>query len=317
MGPQIYQRLSALADPTRVRLLRLLEGEELTVGELVRVLQVPQPTVSRHLKQLRAQEWVERRADGAASLYRMSAVDTDARALWNHVRDRVGDVYAEDSARLATVLALRRVDSRTFFERVGGHWDALRRQLFGDAHTVPTLVALLADRVVVGDLGCGTGQLVAAVAPYVRRVVGVDREQAMLDAARARLGHATNVSLLRGTLDDLPIDDAALDAALCNLVLHHVAHLPPVFTEAARVLRPGGRLVVLDIDEHDHAEYRDTMGHVHLGFSRRTLDELAAGAGFEAASYRVLPAEPDALGPPLCLAVYHKPRGPGPGPRPR
>ncbi len=307
MAPQIYQRLSALADPTRVRLLRLLEGEELTVGELVRVLQVPQPTVSRHLKLLRDQAWVERRAAGTASLFRMGVVDTEARALWSHVRDCVHDAYAEDSARLQTVLALRRVDSQTFFERVGHNWDAVRKQLFGDDHTVPTLVALLADRLVVGDLGCGTGQLVGALAPYVKRVVGVDREQAMLDAARARLGDTENVELLHGTLDALPLADDLLDAALCNLVLHHVEALAPVFAEAARVIRTGGRLVVLDIDEHDHAEYRETMGHVHLGFSGATLGALGAAAGLERASYRVLPAASDALGPPLCLAVFTKP----------
>ncbi len=307
MQPAIYKRLSALSDPTRVRLLRLLEGEELTVGELVRVLQVPQPTVSRHLKQLRQQGWVDRRASGTASLFRMGAVDQEARGLWSLVRARVDEAYAEDSARLATVVALRTVDSRTFFERVGGDWDALRRQLFGDGYALPALLSLFPDDLVVADLGCGTGAVLAALAPHVRRVIGVDREQAMLDAARTRVGDSTNVELATGTLDALPIQDASVDAALCMLVLHHVESLAPVFTEVQRILCPGGRLVVLDIDEHDREEYRETMGHVHRGFGADALDALAEAAGLARVSQRVLPVEAEALGPPLRLATYDRP----------
>ncbi len=303
-NPQIYGRLSALAEPTRVRLLRLLEGEELTVGELVRVLQLPQSTVSRHLKQLMNRGWLERRAAGTASLFRMAPLSAETRGLWELVRDEVDTEYAEDSARLQTVVALRTVDSRTFFERVGGGWDALRTQLFGDAYTLAALLALLPEGQTVADLGCGTGAVLEQLLPVAGRVVGVDREQAMLNAARERLGEPPNLELLRGELGDLPLPAASLDAALCMLVLHHVADLPPVFAEAARVLRPGGRFIVLDIDEHDHAEYRDTMGHVHLGFSGARLRALGEAAGLRQLSHRVLPAEPEALGPPLCLSIY-------------
>ena len=299
----IYRRLSALSDPTRVRLLRVLEGEALSVGELVRVLQVSQPTVSRHLKQLRDQGWVDRRAVGTSSVFRMAGVDAEGRALWALVRAEVCDTYPEDQARLRTVVALRNVDSRTFFERVGGEWDALRKQLFGDGYTLPTLLALLPEGLRVADLGCGTGDVVAALAPYAAQVVGVDREQAMLDAAGRRLADAPNVELRSGSLDALPIEAASMDAALCMLVLHHVEAPAPVFVEAARVLRPGGRLVVLDIDAHDREEYRQTMGHVHLGFSAEALAEYAVAAGLTVVTQRVLPVETEALGPPLRLAI--------------
>jgi SAM-dependent methyltransferase len=306
MEPEIYDRLSALAEPTRVRLLALLEGEELTVGELVRVVQLPQSTVSRHLKQLHARGWIDRRAVGTASFFRMGALDAGALALWRVVRDEVADAYPEDQQRLATVLALRMVDSATFFERVGGGWDALRRQLFGDDCVTAALLALLPPDLVVADLGCGTGEALAWLAPAVGRAIGVDREQAMLDAAADRLAALDNVDLRRGELAALPLADGELGAALTMLVLHHVVDLPPVFAEVARALAPGGRWVVLDIDEHDRAEYRQTMGHVHLGFSADTLRALGAAAGLALVAHRVLPPAAGALGPPPCVAVLQK-----------
>mgnify|MGYP002628834479 CR=1 FL=1 len=306
MGPRIYERLGALTEPIRVRLLCLLEREELTVGELVRVIQLPQSTVSRHLKQLHAQALIGRRAAGTASFFRLANLDAGTRALWSLVRDDVGDAYAEDQQRLETVLALRTLDSRTFFERVGGGWDALRAQLFGEGCLVQALLALLPPDLIVADLGCGTGDALAQLWPYVGRVIGVDREQAMLDAARDRLGPSAGVDLRRGDLADLPLADGEVDAALTMLVLHHVESLPPVYAEVARVLRPGGRWVVLDMAEHEHAEYRQTMGHVHLGFSEERLTALAAGAGLTVCAHRVLPIAPGALGPPLRLAVMRK-----------
>ncbi len=133
----------------------------------------------------------------------------------------------------------------------------------------------------------------------------------MLEAARLRLGDRPHVSLRLGALDDLPLESASVDVALCMFVLHHIEVLAPVFVEAARALRPGGRLVVLDLDAHDRSEYRDTMGHAHLGFTARDLDLLAREAELQAVLQRVLEPEPEALGPPLRLAVFRRSSGGG------
>lgn len=302
----IFGRLQSLSDPTRVRLLRLLEREALTVGELVRIVRLPQSTVSRHLKVLHEGGFVAKRQEGTASWFRMEALPAEARDLWTLVRDATSEADADDLRRLETVVALREVDSARFFERVGGGWDVLRRQLYGDDFTLHALLALLPPGLTVADLGCGTGQALAALAPHVRRAIGVDRESAMLDAATHRLAGVDNVELRRGGLDALPLADAEVDAALCMLVLHHVDPLPPVFAEVARVLTPGGRCVVLDMVAHDQVEYRETMGHKHLGFSAEAIAAWTEGAGLRVATHRTLPPAADALGPPLFVAVLER-----------
>lgn len=310
----VFDRLSALSEPLRVRILRLLAREELAVGELGRVLQTSQPTVSRHLKQLDEGGWVTRRKAGTTSYYRFANgdLDADARALWQVVVapiDAADDstVYAEDLRRLDGVLAARTGDSEELFRRLGGRWDNVRRELFGDSYLLPALLALLPPGLTLVDLGCGTGAMLPLLAPVAAQgpggVIGVDREDAMLEVARERTADLPNVDLRRGLLDALPIADAAADVALCALVLHHVRVLAPVFAEVARVLGPRGRLVVLDMVEHDRQEYTETMGHQHLGFSRATLEALASGAGLRLASYRVLPGDPQAQGPGLFVAV--------------
>lgn len=308
-GTAIFGRLSSLADPARVRLLRLLEREALTVGELVRVVRLPQSTVSRHLKVLYEQGWVARRQEGAASWFRLEvpALPAEARELWTLVRDETRDLDPEDHGRMEAVVALREVDSARFFERVGGGWDVLRRQLYGDDFTGHALLALLSPDLVVADLGCGTGQALAALAPNVRRAIGVDREQGMLDTAALRLAGLPNVELRRGGLDALPLADGEVDAALCMLVLHHVEPLVPAFAEIARVLAPGGRCVLVDMERHDHTEYRQTMGHRHLGFTAAVIETDARAAGLRLLSHRPLPPAPEALGPPLFVAVIGAP----------
>lgn len=303
----LSKHLTLLAEPTRVRLLAALQEEELQVGELVRVLQLPQSTVSRHLKSLREAGWVKSRSEGSSSLFRANRTEVDdaASEVCRVVLSDFGQTlqHKEDQARLGAVLADRITDSRSFFGKLHGRWDALRDQLYGRDFWVPTLLGLLPDGLTVADLGCGTGEAVALIAPSVERVIGVDREPAMLQAAQVRCEGLANVDLRTGELDALPVADASVDAALAVLVLHHVDDPSAVLAEAARILRPGGRLVVLDLFAHDREEWAESMGHTHLGFSRDALDELASRAGLAVRANRGLPPAADASGPPLFVAV--------------
>lgn len=306
---EITDRLSLLSEPVRIRILALLEREELGVGEIVRTLQLPQSTVSRHLKALRVAEWIERRAEGTAGLFRMAAPPAGAGALWEVVRGEFqsSPQCAEDMARLSAVVAARFEDPHTFFGRMHARWDALRDELFGSDFAMPALLSLVAPRLVVADLGCGTGEALEQLAPVCNQVIGVDREQAMLDAAAERLGAAGNVELRLGGLEDLPLREQSLDAALCMLVLHHIADLERALGEVRRVLRPGGRAVVVDMGAHDREEYRRSMGHQHLGFSAASLRAHAEASGLMLTSYRPLPPATEALGPPLFVAVLTRP----------
>lgn len=307
----IYEHLSILSEPLRVRLLHLLQREELGVGELTRILQVPQSTVSRHLKALDVGGWVARRSEGTATWIRMAheRLPTEALELWRVVADSPthAQVFGEDEARLEGVLAARRIDSAEFFGRVGPEWDSLRRALFGEGFAVPALLGLVPGDWVVADLGCGTGAVTEALAPAVGRVVAVDREEAMLEAARRRLAGFSNVELHRADLRALPVADEALDAALCMLVLHHLDAPAEALAETRRALRPGGRVIVLDMVEHDRENYRSSMGHRHLGFSREVLAGHAAEAGLVLDDYRTLPREVEAQGPALFVARLRRP----------
>src|ERR1700682_3682351 len=131
-----------------------------------------------------------------------------------------------------------------------------------------------------GDLGCGSGQMSAALAPFVGRVIAVDASAAMLQAAKRRLSAFDNVDLRRGELEALPIDDRALDVATLMLVLHHVPEPERALAEVARVLKPGGRLILVDMLPHDRDRYRQQMGHVWLGFSEDQITRMLADAGF-------------------------------------
>jgi ArsR family transcriptional regulator len=302
----IFDRLSALADPTRSRLLLLLDRHELTVGELCTALQLPQSTVSRHLKTLADEGWVWARAEGTSRRYAMpgSTLDPAARGLWQLVRDQVSETPSarQDRVRAERVLQERRTASQAFFASTAGRWDRVRAELFGARTDLASLAALVDPASVVGDLGCGTGQTTAALAPFVARVLAVDDSDAMLAAARERVGEHANVELRPGRLESLPIDDATLDVAVLALVLHLVVDPAAVLREAARVLRPGGCLLVVDMEPHEREEYRTTMGHLWLGFSAGQVSTWLTDAGFAPPRIVPLPPDPQAKGPALFTA---------------
>ncbi|HKB09090.1 MAG TPA: metalloregulator ArsR/SmtB family transcription factor [Vicinamibacterales bacterium] len=309
-APEILDHLASLADATRSRLLLLLDGHELTVSELCSVMQLPQSTVSRHLKALSDAGWVTARSEGPSNLYAMSRDDLDpaARRLWMLVRDQVAASPAagQERRRLQAALAARRTKSQEFFSSSAGQWDRLRDELFGDRFHLLALGAFADAGWVVGDLGCGTGQVSAALAPFVARVVAVDGSAAMLQAARKRLHGIGNVELRRGELEALPIDDGKLDAAALILVLHHVAEPERAMAEVARVVTPGGRAILVDMLAHDREGYRQQMGHVWLGFADDHVTRLFSAAGFEDIRVAALPPDARAKGPGLFVATARR-----------
>lgn len=310
MTTAIFDDLTTLADATRSRMLLLLERHELTVSELCTVLQLPQSTVSRHLKTLSDASWVVSRRDGTSRYYTLSLDERGgpARRLWSLLRDQVSATSGadQDARRLKNVLARRQSKSQEFFETTAGQWDKLRADLFGTASHLQALPALLDERWTVGDLGCGTGQVACALAPFVAHVIAVDRSGEMLQAARRRVRDLASVEVRRGELEALPIADEELDAATLLLVLHHLPEPALALSEASRVLKPGGRLLIADMLPHDREEYRQQMGHIWLGFSEDHIKRLLAGAGFDRVRIVGLPVNSAAKGPALFVATAMK-----------
>lgn len=299
--------MGGLADPTRLRLLRVLERHELGVAELVDILQLPQSTVSRHLKVLSDQGWVSARPHRTANLYRMASFEKDAaaRRLWLLAREQT-EAWAtvrQDRLRRERVLAGRTPAAQAFFAGAAGEWDRMRRELYGDVFTGQAVAGLLPADHVVADLACGTGHATAAVAPHVRRVIGVDQSAAMLKAARRRTCGLDNVELRQGPLEDLPLDDAACDGALVLLALTYVDDPAAAVAEMARVLRPGGRAVVVDLLRHDREDFREAMGQRWPGFEPGELESMLAAGGLAHVRVKALPPVPDAKGPALILGT--------------
>lgn len=309
----VADQLAVLSDAVRLRLLRVLERQELSVGELARVVQLPQSTVSRHLRVLSDGQWLLSRPEGTSTLYRlvMDELTLAARSLWATVRDQLDQTgeNAGDLHRLHSVIAERRTDTRSFFGRVAGEWDSVRNALFGDRFTVPAMLSLLPREWVVADLGCGTGNVAEILAPVVKEVIAVDQSGPMLDAARKRLGEITakRVRFVESDLEHLPLADASVDAAICVLVLHHIEDPSLVIAEMKRIVRPGGVVLVVDMIRHEHAEYKQTMGHRWLGFGEAQISDLAKSVGLMNPRVLSVPTDVDAKGPALFAMTAIRP----------
>jgi DNA-binding transcriptional ArsR family regulator len=298
--------MQSLSDPIRARLLRLLDRSELTVAELCNTLQLPQSTVSRHLKVLGDEGWLSLRRDGTSHWYKMRSreVDPAQRKLWGVVKTQsvLEQTAEQDDARLEQVLEIRRSRSQAFFSTAVERWDRLRTELFGPRIDAWMLGASLPADTVFGDLGSGTGGLSQIVAPWVSRVIAIDASAAMLQAAKKRLRDVQNVELRKGELTRLPIDDETLSLGALALVLPYVSSPQEVLDEAYRVTRRGGRLILMDMIPHDRSEYREQMGHLWQGFSEAQVREWLQKANWVNVRYTVVPPDADAQGTGLFVA---------------
>jgi len=301
--------MGGLADPTRIRLLHLLERQELGVAELCAALRLPQSTVSRHLKVLSDDGWLEARTRATSRLYRMAqGVDGGARKLWRLAREQSAEwpSLLQDRLRLARILEDRRGEADRFFAGAAADWERIRAELYGSAWVTEAILALLPAAWTVADLGCGTGDFAARLSRHVARVQAVDRSTAMLRTAQRRHGQQGNLTFWPCELTELVLPDACCDAAFLTLVLTYQADAAPVLREATRVLRPGGLLVVVDLAPHGDDAFRKRLNQARDGFAPAEITALCRGAGLTAACHPI-PVEAGQRGPGLFLCRAEKP----------
>lgn len=286
----------ALADSSRLRILRLLRSMELSVGELALVLGQSQPRVSRHVKILCDARLAERRKEGSwvfVALGPRALVDPVMAALDAWETDE--SEGATDAARLAAVRADRASSASHWFESHASEWDALRSLHIAESEVEAAMQAVLGDAPLgrLVDIGTGTGRMIEVFAPRARTALGIDRSSEMLRLARAKLGEQGlgNAELRQADLYALPLGDAAADVAIVHHVLHYAQQPGAAIGEAARVLAPGGRLLIADFAPHDREELRSRDAHTRLGFSDAQIAGWFDAAGLELARTETLDGE--------------------------
>jgi len=271
----------ALADATRLRILALLRSMELSVGELAQVLGQSQPRVSRHVKILCDAGLADRRKEGSwvfVALGRPETVAPVAAALDGWTGQAPDHWAVADAARLAAVRADRAARAAAWFEAHAAEWDAIRSLHVADSAVEAAMAAMLGDGPVgtLIDIGTGTGRMLELFGDQAGAALGIDRSSEMLRLARAKLHDRANTELRQADLYGLPMGDGAADVAILHHVLHFAEAPGAAIAEAARVLGPGGRLLIADFAAHDREELRVRDAHSRLGFAD---DQVAAWFG--------------------------------------
>ena len=289
-----FQRVvKTLGDSTRLRLLALLERQELSVADLTRVLSLPQSTVSRHLTHLKEQGLLTERRNGAYCYSRFTPPRDGAWCdAWTLARGSLRDdpQIAADAEALDALLRARTLGSREFFDSLGAEWDRLRTVFQDDLQPARAIGRLVSRGLTIADVGTGTGVLAMEMARLGMRVIAVDQSEAMLaaaDAKRADLDEPERVELRQGTATELPLADGEADAVLAHMVLHYVASPRDAIRELARVVRPGGRVVLVDFTAPDDRPQPDRewlqkdLGVVWQGFATARIHEWLTEAGLK------------------------------------
>ncbi|EJC75651.1 ArsR/SmtB family transcription factor [Rhizobium hidalgonense] len=279
--------MKAAGEPTRLRLLALLDGGDLTVTDLTEILGQSQPRISRHLKLLGEAELIERYQEGAWAYFRLKQDGKAAmlvRALLKHVSENDPTVL-RDGERLSQVKRQRAERAQAYFSRNAAEWDELRRLHAADEEVDAAVIRLLGSQPIDSllDLGTGTGRILELLSGFYRRAIGVDASRDMLSVARANLDKSriTKATVRHADILNLPFEGQDFDLVTIHQVLHFFDQPEIAIAEAARMLRPGGRLVVIDLAPHTLEYLRDEHAHVRLGFSHQAISDWLHRAGLD------------------------------------
>jgi SAM-dependent methyltransferase len=306
--PSIIKTLRVIADPNRLRILLLLKGEELSVAELQEILVMGQSTISTHLSQLKHAGLVEDRRTGKSNLYRLTAPHEDGvlDEILVNAEKEIPEA-AHDQAERRRVLRKRQERMRSFFDSVAGRlgkdyvpgksWKSMAEALL---RLMPPLA--------IADLGAGEGSFSLLLAQRARRVIAVDASARMLEVGReqALRNGVKNIDFRIGDMEELPIANNEMDLVFFSQSLHHALHPDRALCEAARILKPGGRLVILDLAKHRYEEAREVYADEWLGFSEAELEEMLAKAGFGSIETSLVDKETEGPQFQTLLAVGHK-----------
>jgi ubiquinone/menaquinone biosynthesis C-methylase UbiE len=296
--PSIIKTLKVVADPNRLRILLLLKGEELSVAELQEILAMGQSTISTHLSQLKQAELVEDRRTGKSNFYRLATAndsrpDSMLLRLLSQAETEIPEA-AQDQAAMRRVLRKRKDKMRAFFDSVAGRlgkdyvpgksWKSLAEALL---RLLPPLV--------VADLGAGEGASALLLAQRAKKVIAVDSSARMIEVGREQaLRHGVkNIDYRLGDMEEIPIGDGEVDLVFFSQSLHHALHPELALAEAARILVPGGRIVILDLVRHRFEQARELYADEWLGFSESDLESMLQSAGFINVEATVVDKEPE------------------------
>ena len=299
--------LSALADPTRLRILAALRENELSVAELQEVLGIGQSRISNHLAQLKSVGLLRDRREGQKAYYRRAEM---AREIWSLAEGAAGELgtQARDGEALRRVLGQRQEKSKKYFDAVAGRlgkkycpgrsWEAVGR-----------LLLALAPRQVYADLGAGEGLISQLLAARAKKVIAVDHSPRMVEVGRdlAKRSGLKNLEYRLGDMENPPIRPGSVDVAILSQALHHAVHPPRVLEAAWKILRSGGTLLILDLVEHTFEAAREMYADVWLGFSPAELARLMREAKFEGVSVEVVAKEKEGPGFQTLLAAGNRP----------